>query len=123
MEGTRRRGARLRLALAGAATIALLGPPAWMWQDSLMSGAYSVMDMGYADYGGALTHVAAAVTSAHGSHAEHSGHSAHPASARSLTSLRADPDRAADVVITLVARRQRFRLAGGRSVDGYTLNG
>ncbi|MBB2745076.1 UNVERIFIED_ORG: FtsP/CotA-like multicopper oxidase with cupredoxin domain [Microbispora rosea subsp. rosea] len=135
MDATRRRGARLRLALAGAATIALLGPLAWMWQDSLMPGAYSVMDMGYADYGGALTHVAAG-TSAHSEHMhsehtdsehsgqpEHSGHSAHMASARSLTSLTADADRAADVSITLVARRQRFRLATGRPVDGYTLNG
>ncbi|MEU7885548.1 multicopper oxidase family protein [Microbispora bryophytorum] len=146
MDGTRRRGARLRTVLAGAATIALLGPPAWMWQDSLMPGAYSVMDMGYADYGGALTHVAAG-TSAHSEHthsdsehmpsahtpSEHSGrpehthsehtHSEHAASARSLTSLTADPDREADVSITLVARRQRFRLATGRPVDGYTLNG
>ncbi|MEU7689104.1 hypothetical protein, partial [Microbispora hainanensis] len=68
MEGNRRRGARLRLALAGAAAISLLGPLAWMWQDSLMPGAYSVMDMGYADYGGALTHMAADASAEHAAH-------------------------------------------------------
>ncbi|WP_169984009.1 multicopper oxidase family protein [Microbispora sp. H10836] len=131
MDRTRRRGTRLRLALAGAATIALLGPLAWLWQASLMPGAYSVMDMGYADYGGALTHVAG--TSEHADHSQHSqhsqpsghsaGHTGHGTPARSLTSLTADPDREADVAITLVARKQRFRLPTGRSVDGYTLNG
>ncbi len=32
-------------------------------------------------------------------------------------------DRPADVTVTLTARRQSFALAGGRVVDGYTLNG
>lgn len=125
MNGNRPRGARVRLALAGAAAVALLAPLAWLWQDSLMPDAYSVMDMGYADYGGALTHVAGtSEQSQHHEHSGHPGHSGHTTSAaRSLTSLTADPDRAADVRVTLVARKQRFRLPTGRSVDGYTLNG
>ena len=34
------------------ATVAILAPLAWMWQNSRMPAAYSVMDMGYLDYGG-----------------------------------------------------------------------
>ncbi|GII56298.1 hypothetical protein Pth03_46870 [Planotetraspora thailandica] len=107
MNGAHRRGARIRLAIAGAATIALLGPLTWFWYDSLMPESYSVMDMGYADYGGAAPH--------HGAH--------HMPGGRSVTALTADPDRTADVAVNLIARKQRFRLPTGRSVDGYTLNG
>ncbi|GIH28536.1 metallo-oxidoreductase [Acrocarpospora phusangensis] len=118
MNATRRRGARIRLALAGIATLAIIGPLLWLWQSSLMPGTYSVMDMGYADHGGAQA--------MHGS--GHSGHlAAGPggpsAPTRSLNEFIADPDRKADVDVTLVARKQRFKLATGRSVDGYTLNG
>ncbi|NUW33392.1 multicopper oxidase family protein [Nonomuraea sp. SMC257] len=133
MKDTHRRGARLRLAVAGAATIAVLGPLVWLWQDSLMPAAYSVMDMGYADYGGGPSPrpPSHATGSGHGSHlttaaqghTEHTGHTGHTATARSVTSLTADRDRTADVALTLVARAQRFRLPTGRSVDGYTLNG
>ncbi|WP_214107122.1 multicopper oxidase family protein [Acrocarpospora catenulata] len=115
MTGTRRRGARFRLALAGAATIAIAGPLLWLWQASLLPDTYSVMDMGYADYGGAPAHGLE-----HG--LEHAAHMA-AGSERSLTSFTADPDRKADVEVTLVARKQRFQLATGRSVEGYTLNG
>lgn len=37
--------------------------------------------------------------------------------------LRVDPQRKADVAVTLTARKGTFRLALGREVDGYTLNG
>ncbi len=47
----------------------------------------------------------------------------HHTAGRSVTSLTADPARPADVTVTLTARKERFRLAGGRDVDGYTLNG
>ncbi|GII85226.1 hypothetical protein Ssi03_32160 [Sphaerisporangium siamense] len=123
MNATRRRGARL--AVAGAATLAILGPLAWFWQASLMPSAYSVMDMGYADHGGrppaSAGHQvhAAAGSPVHGAQHE----TGTPGGARGVTSLTADPDRPADVAVSLVARRQRFRLATGRSVDGYTLNG
>ncbi|MBN6058408.1 multicopper oxidase family protein, partial [Nonomuraea sp. RK-328] len=121
MKDTHRRGARLRLAVAGAATIAILGPLVWLWQDSLMPAAYSVMDMGYADHGGGAS------PSPQG-HAAGSGHGSHhlttsTATARSVTSLTADRNRTPDVAVTLVARAQRFRLPTGRHVDGYTLNG
>jgi FtsP/CotA-like multicopper oxidase with cupredoxin domain len=99
-------GRRVRLAVAGGATVLILAPLAWFWQASLLPGAYSVMDMGYADAGG-------------GPHAHHHG----AAGGRSLATLVADPDRPADVAITLTARRQRFQLPSGRAVDGYTLNG
>ncbi|RCG31896.1 multicopper oxidase family protein [Sphaerisporangium album] len=46
-----------------------------------------------------------------------------PAPGRDVTSLTADPRREADVRVTLTARKQRFRPAAGRLVDGYTLNG
>ncbi|MQA02482.1 MAG: multicopper oxidase domain-containing protein [Streptosporangiales bacterium] len=53
----------------------------------------------------------------------HAGHGGHEASGRDVASLTADPHRRADVKVTLVARQERFRLASGRTVDGYTLNG
>ncbi|MFI6317433.1 multicopper oxidase family protein [Nonomuraea sp. NPDC050556] len=84
---------RLRLVISGVAALAVLGPLGWMWQDSLLPSAYSVM----------------------GEHARHGG--------RSVTTLVADPLRKADVEVTLTAREARFRLASGRQVDGYTLNG
>src|SRR4029453_10209711 len=72
--------------------------------DSLLPDAYSVMSMGYVDTGG-------------GPPASH-GHGGRP-----VTDLRAGPRPAADVWVTLTARKGRFKLASGREVDGYTLNG
>ena len=95
---------RLRVALATGAALAVLGPVGWFWQDSLLPGSYSVMDMGYVDSGGAEGHP-------------------HGDGAVDLRTLTADPDRPAEVSVTLIARRERFRLASGRTVDGYTLNG
>jgi FtsP/CotA-like multicopper oxidase with cupredoxin domain len=133
MNGIRRNGARIRLAVAGAATVAILGPLIWLWQDSLLPATYSVMDMGYADHGtgqgsAGPDHGAGSeqgMSSGHGmsSGGGAPGHSGQAAGARSVTSLVADPGRPADVSVTLIARAQRFRLPTGRSVDGYTLNG
>ncbi|MEV6982467.1 multicopper oxidase family protein [Sphaerisporangium sp. NPDC051017] len=157
MDATRRRGARARLVVAGAAALAVLGPLTWLWQDSLLPDTYSVMDMGYADHGrgsreagqvggapvdrahgsGHEAHLGAAAAG-YGGNAGHdvaaTGHAgtAHglaaagrddTAAGRDVTSLIADPRRPADVELTLTARRQRFRLATGRHIDGYTLNG
>jgi FtsP/CotA-like multicopper oxidase with cupredoxin domain len=99
------RNRRVRLAVATGATLLVLGPLGWLWQASLLPQAYSIMSMGYADRGGATG-------------LEHVGHGG-----RSITDLVADRDRTADVSVTLTARKQRFRLASGRTVDGYTLNG
>ncbi|MET7328246.1 multicopper oxidase family protein [Nonomuraea sp. NPDC005650] len=108
-----RPGGRFRTAVACAATAAVLGPLIWLWQDSLLPAAYSVMDMGYADYGG-------------GPRSPSAHSSAHPSThrgGRDVTELVADADRPADVNMTVVARKERFRLASGRAFDGYTLNG
>ena len=43
---------RRRLLIALVATVAVLAPLAYYWQASLLPDSYSVMDMGYADYGG-----------------------------------------------------------------------
>ena len=42
---------RTRTVIALVATLAVLGPLAWMWQESLLPGSYSVQDMGYPDEG------------------------------------------------------------------------
>ncbi|MDQ1598823.1 MAG: hypothetical protein QOD68_297 [Actinomycetota bacterium] len=97
---------RRRLLVALLATVAVLAPVGWFWQASLVPGTYSVMDMGYPDYGGgpsAMTH--------------------HDLMGRSIATLVEDPDRPADVRVTLTVRKQRFRLASGQQVDGYTVNG
>ena len=110
------RNRRLRLALACVATMLVVGPLVWLRQASLLPEAYSIMDMGYAD-GGGRSVVSSMFDGAHGSHGRHGG------GARSIATLIADPDRPADVAVALIARKQRYRLASGREVDGYTLNG
>ena len=42
----------LRIALPVLATVAIVAPLAWLWQASRVPSSYSVMDMGYLDYGG-----------------------------------------------------------------------
>jgi FtsP/CotA-like multicopper oxidase with cupredoxin domain len=96
---------RRRLLIALVATVAVLGPLAYYWQASLLPDSYSVTDMGYADYGGGpetMTH--------------------HDLMGRSVVDLVADPERPADVRVTLTVRKERFRLASGEEVDGYTVN-
>lgn len=96
--------------VAIGATVILLGALAWMWQASLVPNSYSVMAMGFPDYGGAPGD---------------GGHS-HPIASgdgKSVRSLSADPHRPADVRVTLTARAEEFALASGRRVDGYTFNG
>ncbi len=97
---------RRRLLIALVATVALLAPIAWFWQASLMPETYSVMDMGYPDYGGGPT------TMAH-----------HDLMGRSVADLKEDSTRPADVRVTLTTRKERFELASGETVDGYTVNG
>ena len=77
-----------------------------MWQSSLQPDTYSVMDMGYLDYGGGPT------TMTH-----------HDLMGTSVADLTTDPARPADVRVTLTVRKQAFRLASGQRVDGYTVNG
>ncbi len=98
---------RRSLLIGFLATFVVLAPLAWFWHASLVPSTYSVMDMGYIDTGGAPT--------------QHDGH--HGGSTTSVESLVEDPDRVADVVVDLTARRGKIKLASGETVDGYTLNG
>ena len=109
--GTRR---RVRVVLPVLATVAIVAPLTWMWLASLMPPTYSVMDMGYPDYGGVQPDLAMA------GHDHHQlGHRS--TSTRSITELVADPSRPADVRVDLVARQQQP--TGGPSLARYTLNG
>ena len=57
----------LRIALPIVATLSIVAPLAWLWQASRVPAVYSVMDMGYLDYGvGAM----ADPVGWHGSHME-----------------------------------------------------
>ncbi|MEV4110690.1 multicopper oxidase family protein [Nonomuraea sp. NPDC049695] len=114
-------GGRVRRIVAGVATVAVLGPLVWLWQDSLLPEAYSVMDMGYADHGGGPHGSSGHETHAAGGASAHGGHG--PGAGRDVTQLIADAGRPADVSVTMVARKQPFRLPSGRAFDGFTLNG
>ena len=107
-------GSRRRSLGACLATAVVLGPLTWLWAASLLPDSYSAMDMGYADYGGGPSQVTSA---------PHQGHTGMHSSGVDIATLIADPDRPADVEVELVARKEQFRLASGREVDGYTLNG
>jgi FtsP/CotA-like multicopper oxidase with cupredoxin domain len=103
---------RPRALLPLIAALAVVLPVGWMWASSLVPSVYSATDMGYVDDGGAPLPV---------DHAQHgSGHGAGGAPVATLTG---SVDGPADVAVTLVARQERFRLASGEEVDGYTLNG
>lgn len=97
---------RLRRLLPIALGLAVVLTLGWTWQQSLVPSSYSVMDMGYDDLGGGPS-------------------MAGMAGMRdvSLATLTADPSRRADVHVELTARQERFRLASGEQVDGYTVNG
>ena len=45
----------LKIVLPVLATVAIVAPLAWLWQASRVPGTYSVMEMGYLDYGGGAT--------------------------------------------------------------------
>jgi FtsP/CotA-like multicopper oxidase with cupredoxin domain len=93
------------VALAGA-----VGLGALAWSSSRLPAAYSVMDMG-------------AGPAAHAAHGVPAGGASLGGRGVSLTSFRVDPARIPDVVLRLVARAERFEVAGGRAMEGYTLDG
>ena len=97
---------RLRLLLACLATLAVVVPLAYLWQHSRLPSTYSVMSMGYDDYGG-------------GSHDMMGPHG----KTVSVKDLVDDPNRKPDKVVDLVARKGEVKLADGQKVDGYTING
>ena len=108
--GTRK---RLKVLLPILATVAIVAPLAWLWQASLLPKSYSVMDMGYPDYGGGPGNEPNA-----GVGHDHAGSSG----TRSVVDFTADAARQADVRIDLVAAQANLMI-GGKSIAGYTLNG
>ena len=110
----------LKIALPILATVAIVAPLAWPWHASRLPGSYSVMDMGYLDYGGGAAPDPGG--GAHGGHMQGHvhGHASEPA--RMITDLVADPAPPADVRVDLVTRQQTLT-AGGRSISGFTVNG
>ncbi|HET9560480.1 MAG TPA: multicopper oxidase family protein [Propionibacteriaceae bacterium] len=110
----------LRLVLPVLATVALVAPLAWMWQASRMPGVYSVMEMGYLDYGGGVQ--VEPNVAGHGGHGEANGSGHHLGPGRLITDLVADPARPADVRVELVTRQEVLTI-GGRSIAGFTVNG
>jgi FtsP/CotA-like multicopper oxidase with cupredoxin domain len=89
-----------RLVAAGC-LLAALGLAVFGWVSSRL-GEYSVMAMGHDAVHGAGPYAAGRV---------------------SVTALRADPARPADVRVELVARSGTVTIPGGRAVEGYTVNG
>lgn len=88
----------LRRVALGTAVTTALSAGALAWNATLL-GEYSVMDMGSG------------------------GHVHGEAGGIPVTSLVADPDRAADMRVELTARQEPIDVPGGRRVDGYTVNG
>jgi FtsP/CotA-like multicopper oxidase with cupredoxin domain len=109
---------RLHLLLALFATSVLVVPLGWLWWASLMPDEYSVMDMGQVELGGGAASGGAHV---HPGHAAGAGSSA--GSATDITTLVERTEKAPDVRLELVARKERFHLDSGEQVDGYTFNG
>ena len=97
--------------------MALVAVVGWFWYSSLVPSTYSVMGMGYADYGGGPA-------GTHAGHGQDDGWEGPPpqpgdVSVAELTGPRLGTP---DVAITITARKGRFALASGERVDGYTLN-
>ncbi len=107
----------VRVALPILATIAIVAPLVWMWQASRTPAAYSVMEMGYLDYGGGVQ-----PAPGHAGHGQGNGHDHHSGLPPSITDLVEDPSRPEDVRVDLVTRQQKLSV-GGRSVAGFTVNG
>lgn len=108
---------------AGALAVGLV----WLvilWARSLVPGTYSVMEMGVVDLGGAP-----GTQGVHdpGGHGHHGGPAvaagAVNASTTSVTELTGPREGRPDVSVEVVARQETFRLADGREVEGFTLNG
>ncbi|MET0764021.1 MAG: multicopper oxidase domain-containing protein [Blastococcus sp.] len=84
-----------------------MGTLGWFWWTSLGPSTYSVMEMGDAEFGGGPAH-------------EHGGTDG---AGQSVADLTGPATGEPDVVAELSAVQERFALASGEEVDGYTLNG
>ena len=101
---------RARWLTAVAAAVLIAGPLGYFWGTSFVPSTYSVMDMGYPDLGGGqpdMTNMA--------------GMTGMPPGV-SVASLTGPATGAPNVAVTLVARKEKFRLASGQTIDGFTLN-
>ena len=90
---------RLKLLLACLVTLAIVAPLGYLWQQSRVPSTYSVMDMGYLDYGGG---------SQPARPRRSRGHARAPdtaMAARSVADLTERTDRRADEVVELTARK------------------
>jgi FtsP/CotA-like multicopper oxidase with cupredoxin domain len=99
----RRRGRLIALGV----TLAVLVPLGYLWVTSLVPGEYNPAEMGYADYGGGPS----------------MDHEHHAMSGMSVADLTGPQTGTPNVDVTLVARKQKFQLASGETIDGYTVNG
>jgi FtsP/CotA-like multicopper oxidase with cupredoxin domain len=104
---------RVRVLVGVGVTLAIVVPLGWMWWGSRLPSSYSAMDMGYVDYGGGPRPAAGH---------QHMAGMTMPGET-SVASLDTPKDRKADVVVDLTARQGTVRLADGRKVDGYSVNG
>jgi FtsP/CotA-like multicopper oxidase with cupredoxin domain len=109
-----RRSDRVVIGLIGS--LAVLVPLGWLWASSLVPDTYSVMGMGYPDYGGGPADLG------HATHAMGAAGPAAPSGDVEVTELTGPQMGRADVAVTLVARSETVTLASGETVDGYTLN-
>jgi FtsP/CotA-like multicopper oxidase with cupredoxin domain len=107
----------LKIVLPILATVAIVAPLGWMWQTSRVPGTYSVMNMGYPDYGGG--HVS---DSSSGGEMQGHVHNHHSLPSRMITDLIVNPARPADVRVDLVTRQEMLTV-GGRPMPGFTVNG
>jgi FtsP/CotA-like multicopper oxidase with cupredoxin domain len=109
-----RRSDRVVIGLIGS--LAVLVPLGWLWASSLVPATYSVMGMGYPDFGGGPG------DAGHGVHAlDSAGPPAQPG-AVPVTDLAGPRAGRADVAVELVARKETVTLTSGQTVEGYTLN-
>jgi len=111
---------RTRFIVACAATLAVLLPLGWMWQRSLMPDTYSVVDMGYPDYGTDAKGKPLPTPSA-GGHGHGATKDAKDKGV-SIATLVERSKKAADVVVELSAQEGVFPLAG-HQIEGFVLNG
>ncbi|GIF53713.1 FtsP/CotA-like multicopper oxidase with cupredoxin domain [Asanoa ferruginea] len=87
-------------------SLILVGTLGYLWFDSRVPSTYSVLEMGYADYGGGAVPLA--------------GHQ--HAGGVSVATLTGPSSGTPAVTATLTAREESFSLASGERVDGFTLN-
>ncbi|HLK95926.1 MAG TPA: multicopper oxidase family protein [Nocardioidaceae bacterium] len=113
--------------MVGAVGVVLMVSLAWMWQRSLVPDTYSVMDMGYPDYGGGAApgdDSAAGAMAGHGGHATDGAQGAHGSATPVGVDTLLGPSGRPDVSVTLTARSESIHLdgEGAGEVAGFTLN-